>query len=195
MLPSDQRSVGVITASAGNHALALSFHGRNLGIPVTVVMPIVAPIMKLQLCRQNEATVIIKGANLGESKDHAMAIAKKSGMTYINGYDHPHILAGQGTLGLEILDQVPNVDAVVVPIGGGGLIAGVALAIKSLRPNVQIIGAEPEHCASFTAALAASGPVPVKIESTLADGLAVPMVGVNAFATAAPLIDKIVTVT
>ena len=130
-------SSGVITASAGNHALGLSYHGQELGIPVTVVMPIVAPIMKVQSCRQFGASIVIHGRDLGESRENAMRMAADLRLTYINGYDHPHIIAGQGTMGLEIVEQVKNIDAVVIPVGGGGLIAGVALAIKSLYPHVM----------------------------------------------------------
>ncbi|XP_065582889.1 L-threonine ammonia-lyase-like isoform X2 [Artemia franciscana] len=183
-LSEEQKQVGVIAASAGNHALALSYHGKQLGIPVTVVMPTIAPIMKVHLCKQYGADIVIYGSDIGESKEFAMRKSKKSGQLYINGYDHPSIIAGQGTMGLEIIEQVPDLDAVVVPIGGGGLIAGVALAIKSLKPHVMIIGVESEKCASFTAAKKHGKPVSVRAESTLADGLAVPKVGVNAFATA-----------
>ncbi|XP_064607381.1 L-threonine ammonia-lyase-like isoform X2 [Liolophura sinensis] len=193
-LPKELQAKGVIAASAGNHALALSYHGMKLGIPVTVVMPIVAPLMKVQSCKQFGATVIIQGADIGESKQYAMTLASERGLTYINGYDHPHILAGQGTMGLEIVEQVPDVDACIIPVGGGGLIAGTALAIKSLYPNVQIIGAESERCASFSEALKVGHPSYTQPSATLADGLAVPIVGVNAFATARPLIDKMVVV-
>lgn len=194
MLNSELRRKGVISASLGNHAQAISYHGYKLGVPVTVVMPIVAPIMKIQKCRQYGATVVVQGKDMAESKKIAMKLAKEHDYTYINGYDHPHIMAGQGTIGLEIADQVDNIDAVVVPIGGGGLIAGVALALKTLHPNIQIIGVESEKCASFSHAVKMGKPAHVPIESTLADGLAVPIVGYNAFLTARPLIDKIVTV-
>ncbi|XP_069944264.1 uncharacterized protein [Cherax quadricarinatus] len=194
MLPEDQQKRGVIAASAGNHALALCYHGQELQIPVTVVMPLVAPIMKVQACRQYGANVIVKGNDIGECREYALRLAKEQGLLYVNGYDHPHILAGQGTMGLEIVEQVPKIDAVVIPVGGGGLIAGVALAVKALYPHIQVIGVESERCASFSAAMKAGKPVYVKAESTLADGLAVPMVGVNAFATASRLVDKIVTV-
>ncbi|KAK9694331.1 Pyridoxal-phosphate dependent enzyme [Popillia japonica] len=194
MLSPEQKKVGVISASLGNHAQALSYHGYKLGIPVTVVMPIVAPIMKIEKCKQYNANVVVQGKNMAESKRIAMRLAKERGYIYINGYDHPHIMAGQGTLGLEIIEQVEDIDAVVVPVGGGGLIAGVALAIKTLRPHVKIIGVESERCASFSKALKAGKPVNVEIEATLADGLAVPMVGYNAFETARPLIDKMVVV-
>ncbi|XP_053984762.1 L-threonine ammonia-lyase isoform X2 [Hylaeus volcanicus] len=194
MLSDEQKKIGVISASLGNHALALSYHGYKLGISVTVVMPVVAPIMKITACRQYGATVIVDGRDMGEAKRIAFQCAKDKGLTYINGYDHPDIMAGQGTLGLEIVEQVPNIDAVVVPVGGGGLIAGVALAVKTLHPNVTIIGVESERCSSFHAARKADRPIYTPIESTLADGLAVPMVGYNAFATANPLIDKLVVV-
>lgn len=194
MLTPQQKKNGVIAASAGNHALALAYHGADLNIPVTVVMPIHAPLMKVTKCKTFGATVLIKGEHIGASKDVAMQIAKQHDLTYINGYDHPHIVAGQGTMGVEILEQKEDIDAVVVPIGGAGLIAGVALAIKTLKPDVMIIGVEPEKAASFTAALKADKPVPIEIGSTLADGLAVPCVGANAFHVARSRVDKVVTV-
>ncbi|XP_069128311.1 L-threonine ammonia-lyase-like isoform X2 [Argopecten irradians] len=208
MLPQEQKEKGVVAASAGNHALALSYHGKELNIPITVVMPKIAPLMKVQACRSYGAHVIVTGKDISESREYAMKLGKQEGLRYINGYDHPHILAGQGTVGLEILEQVPDLDACIIPVGGAGLIAGAALAIKSLKPSVQIIGVESETCPSFAEALKAGKPVYTsttstladgtlkagKMISTLADGLAVPTVGVNAFVTAAPLIDKMVVV-
>lgn len=193
-LSEEQKRIGVIAASAGNHALALAYHGKDLGITVTVVMPLVAPLMKVTLCRHYGANVIVEGVDIGESRKIALRLGKKRNYMYINGYDHPHILAGQGTIGLEILEQVQDVDAIVVPVGGGGLIAGIALAVKTLNPTIQVIGAESERCASFSEAMEAGHPVYIRAESTLADGLAVPTVGVNAFATARPLVDKTVVV-
>eukprot|EP00057_Strongylocentrotus_purpuratus_P007652 XP_011662126.1 PREDICTED: threo-3-hydroxyaspartate ammonia-lyase [Strongylocentrotus purpuratus] len=195
MLPEEYKQRGVIAASAGNHALAMAYHGRQLGIPIFVVMPKIAPIMKVNRCKQHGATILIKGEDIGESKKLAMYLAKKRGYFYVNGYDHPHIISGQGTMGLEILEQVPDVDAVVCPVGGAGLIAGLALAIKSLNPSVQIIGVETDQTQSFTAALEAGRPTYFKVGPTLADGLAVPVVGVNSFATCHKLIDRMVTVT
>ncbi|XP_052225619.1 L-threonine ammonia-lyase-like isoform X2 [Dreissena polymorpha] len=194
MLNKDQKKQGVIAASAGNHALALAYHGQELGISITVIMPIIAPLMKIQACRKFGANVQVKGANLAESKLHAMKLGREEGLIYINGYDHPHILAGQGTMGLEIVEQVPDLDACIIPVGGGGLIAGAALAIKNLRPNCTIIGVESERCPSFTNAIQSGKPVYTEMHSTLADGLAVPTVGVNAFATAKDLIDKMIIV-
>jgi threonine dehydratase len=185
-----QRQRGVIAASAGNHALGLAYHGQLLAIPVTVVMPRFASLMKVANCRRFGANVVLHGADMGEARERANEIARERQLTYINGFDDPAIIAGQGTLGLEIAAQVPDVDAVIVPIGGGGLIAGVALAMKTLKPGVKIIGVEPERAASFTAALAAGKPVAVEVKPTLADGLSVPKVGENAFGVARHLVDK-----
>jgi len=193
-LPSKQKKHGVIAASAGNHALGLSYHGQLLGIPVTVVMPRFAPLMKVMNCRRLGATVVLHGPDLAEARLRADEIAAEQSLQYINGYDDPAIIAGQGTLGLEIVAQVPDVEAVIVPIGGAGLVAGLALAVKTLKPRVRIIGVEPERAASFTAALAAGRPVPVEVQPTLADGLAVPQVGKHAFAIARKLVDKTVLV-
>src|SRR5690606_34127321 len=128
------------------------------------------------------------------ARRHALTLAQAQGLTYINGYDDPAIIAGQGTIGLEILKQVPEVDVVVVPVGGGGLIAGVALAIKTLTPQVRIIGVEPKRVASLTAALDAGHPVMADFKPTLADGLAVPQVGDNAFALARQYVDEVILV-
>jgi len=190
LLPPEQKKRGVIAASAGNHALGLAYHGQLLGVPVTVVMPRFAPLTKVTNCRRLGATVVSHGADIDEARSRADEIASEQHLTYINGFDDPAIIAGQGTLGLEIAAQVPDVDAVIVPIGGAGLIAGVALALKTLKPNVKIIGVEPERAASFTAAVAAGKPVQVEIKPTLADGLSVPQVGENAFRIARDLVDK-----
>jgi threonine dehydratase len=129
---------GVIAASAGNHALALAYHGKELGIPVTVVMPVVAPLAKVDKCRKFGARVIIEGAHIGESKTFAETLVDKDGLTYINGYDDPPIISGAGTIGCEIMEDVPEVDVVVVPVGGAGLIAGVACAVKTLKPECKV---------------------------------------------------------
>ncbi|XP_026742969.1 uncharacterized protein LOC113506708 isoform X1 [Trichoplusia ni] len=199
LLNKETKARGVISASLGNHSQALSFHANNLNIPATVVMPNVAPIMKIQKCRSYGANVIIHGHDMKEAKYHAMSLAKERGLTYINGsfvpsYDHPHIMSGQGTVGLEIVEQVPDVDAVLVPVGGGGLLAGVATAIKHLKPHVLIYGVETEKCPSMQHAMKQDEPVSVEIRSTLADGLAVPTVGYNAFVTVKPIVDRMITV-
>jgi threonine dehydratase len=194
LLAPEQRKLGVIAASAGNHALGVAYHARLLDIPATVVMPRFAPITKIVNCQRFGATVLLEGSNIAEARTRAEQLVAERGLTYINGYDDPAIIAGQGTIGLEIADQVPDLDAAIVPIGGAGLIAGIALALKSLKPQVQIIGVEPERAASFTAALAAGHPVSIEMKPTLADGLAVPKVGENAFALARGLVDRTVLV-
>jgi threonine dehydratase len=192
--PQDQQARGVIAASAGNHAQALAYQGKLLGIPATVVMPRYAPLIKIGNCEKLGATVVLHGKDFSEAKEKAHELAKEQGLAYIDGYDDPAIIAGQGTTGLEILEQVPDLDAVVVPVGGGGLLAGVALALKSLRPQTKVIAVEADHVASFSAAIQAGKPVRIQMQPTLADGLAIAQVGANAFATAAPLIDRILVV-
>jgi threonine dehydratase len=195
VLDDGQKKRGVVAASAGNHALGLAYHGKLLEIPVTVVMPESAPLIKITTCQRLGAKVVVDGKNFAEARLRADRLCTEDGLTYINGYDDWAIIAGQGTMGLEILDQVPDLDAIMVPIGGGGLIAGIALAVKSLRPTVQIIGVEAEHTASFSVALQKGHPVPVEMQPTLADGLAVPEAGVNAFSIAKDRIDDLVLVT
>ncbi len=194
LLTPEQRRGGVVAASAGNHALALAYHGAQLGIPVTVVMPRSAPLTKQVRCRHAGAHVLIQGDSFTEAKLSADRVAAEQGLTYIHGYDDPAIIAGQGTIGLEILEQVPDVEAIVVPIGGAGLIAGISVAIKSLRPEVQMIGVESERSANYSAALAAGHPVNIDLGPTLADGLAVGRVGDRAFEIARPRVDQVVSV-
>ena len=186
---------GVIAASAGNHALALAYHGRDLNIPVTVVMPTVAPLAKVDKCRKFGATVVIEGGHMGETKAHAETLGNSLGLQYVNGYDDPTVIAGAGTIGIEIIDDVPGVDVVVVPVGGAGLIAGVSCAVKTLKSDVTVFGVEPEFASSYTAAIMAGRPVSVTVTPTLADGLAVPMVGPHAFEVARHYVDECVLCT
>jgi threonine dehydratase len=194
-LSHDQQKRGVIAASAGNHAQALAYQGSLLGIPATVVMPKFAPLIKVSTCQQLGATVILHGEGFGEAKAHAHEIAAENALAYIDGYDDPAIIAGQGTMGLEIVEQVPDVDAVIIPVGGAGLLAGVSLAVKTLRPDTKIVAVEAENVASFSAALEARKPTKITMRPTLADGLAIPEVGANAFQIARALVDVTVTVT
>jgi threonine dehydratase len=193
-LPREQQQRGVIAASAGNHALALACHGQLLGVPVTVVMPQFAPIIKVSHCRELGANVILHGRDIGDAKVLATQRAEAEGLTYINGYDHPDVIAGAGTIGPEMLEQVPALEVLIVPVGGAGLIAGVGLAAKAIRPGIEIIGVEPERAASLTAALQAGRPVRAEMQPTLADGLAVPVVGDNAFGIARRVVDRVITV-
>lgn len=193
-LSPEQRKRGVIAASAGNHALGVACHAQLLGIPATVIMPRFAPLTKVANCRRFGANVILHGNTLADGRERADELAAAEGLQYINGYDDLSIIAGQGTLALEILRQVPDLDAVVIPIGGGGLVAGMALAIKALKPATAVIGVEPARCPSFSAALKEGKPVAVSTQPTLADGLAVPRTGDNAFAIARHLVDEVVLV-
>ncbi|RIK79702.1 MAG: threonine ammonia-lyase [Planctomycetota bacterium] len=193
-LGADRRRRGVIAASAGNHALALAFHGQRLGIPVTVVMPRFAPLIKQARCRRYHAEIVLLGEDFAAAKAHADELAAERGLTYVHGYDDPAIIAGQGVIGLEIAEQVPDADAVIVPIGGGGLIAGIGLALEHALPNAELIGVEPDHAAKYTAALAAGHCVVVPPQPTLADGLAIARVGENAFDIAKTCVDRVVTV-
>ena len=194
-LSHDQQKRGVIAASAGNHAQALAYQGGLLGVPAVVVMPKFAPLIKVSTCQQLGATVVLHGEDFGEARAHAHRIAKEKGLAYIDGYDDPAIIAGQGTMGLEIVEQIPDLDAIIVPVGGAGLLAGVALAVKNLQPNTKIIAVEAENVASFSAALKEGKPTRIRTHPTLADGLAIPQVGANAFQIAKPLVDVTVTVT
>lgn len=193
-LPKKQQQRGVIAASAGNHALGLAYHGQLLKIPVTVVMPDYAPLIKVSTCRRLGARVVIQGRDFAEARAGADALADREGLAYIHGFDDPDIIAGQGTMALEILEQVKDADAIVAPIGGAGLIAGLAIAAQALRPRLKIIGVESMATASFTAALKAKRPVTIPRRATLADGLAVLKVGNNAFELARPRLDRVVRV-
>eukprot|EP00981_Chlorochromonas_danica_P010943 scaffold3553_cov180-Ochromonas_danica.AAC.10 len=192
LLPVEEKRRGVVTASAGNHALALAWHGRDLNIPVTCIMPISAPLTKVEKCRKFGAQVLLAGEHIGESK--AIAQKEYSHLKYINGYDDVEIIAGAGTIGIEVLEQMQDVEVLVVPVGGAGLIAGVSLAVKTIKPHVQVIGVEPENVASFKAALEEGRPVHTFKEATIADGLAVPLVGPTSFEVARRYVDDSVTV-
>jgi threonine dehydratase len=183
-----------VAASAGNHALGLAWHGRLLGVPVTVVMPKFAPLVKASTCRRLGAKVILEGETFDDARRRAIEIATEEGLERIHGFDDPRVIAGQGTLALELLEDVPDVEAVIVPTGGAGLLAGVGVVLGSLAPNVRIIAVEAAASPSFSAAIAAGRPVNVPIRPTLADGLAVGRVGEVSFPLASKAIDRVVTV-
>lgn len=193
-LSAAQKKKGVIAASAGNHALGLAYHGKLLEIPVTVVMPDYAPLIKITTCQRLGATVLVEGKDFVQARALADELSAENNYTYIHGFDHDDIIAGQGTMGLEILEQVPDVDAIVCPIGGGGLIAGLALAVKSVRPKVRVIGVESKATGNYAAALKAGCPVLQPRRPTLCDGLATLTVGANAFSIARQHVDEVVSV-
>jgi len=190
-LSEDEKVHGVVAASAGNHALALAWHGASLGIPVNVVMPTIAPLAKVEKCRMFGANVLLHGQNIADAKEKALSLPDFEKLTYINGFDDHEIIAGAGTLGLELLRDEPRLDAVVVPCGGAGMLAGVGLAVKTLNRDCQVYAVEAEACPSFQEALCASGPVATTTTSTLADGLAVPTVGSRAYAVAEAVTDAV----
>ncbi len=194
LLPPEVRRRGVVAASAGNHALGVAYHGGLLGIPVTVVMPKFAALIKVANCRALGANVVLHGAGLGEARAEAEAIAAREGLTFLHPFDNVDVIAGQGTIALEILEQTVDLDAIVTPVGGGGLIAGISTAVRALRPNVKVIGVQSESAPCLVAALAAGHPVDVTLKPSLADGLAVPRVGGHAFAAIRNLVDRVVTV-
>jgi threonine dehydratase len=193
-LTAEQRSRGVVAASAGNHALGVAYHGSLLGVPVTVVMPRFAPLIKVTNCRALGATIVLHGNDVVEARGHAVELAQRDGLAFIHPFDDADVVAGQGTMGLEILEQAPDIEAVIVPVGGGGLIAGIGTVMKARAPQVRVIGVEPEAAASLTAALAARRPIPVTLSPTLADGLAVSCVGDIPFASDVRVVDRVVTV-
>lgn len=193
-LSAGERARGVVAASAGNHALGLAFHGGILGVHVTVVMPGNAPAVKIARCRGLGAEVLLHGLRFDEAQSFARAFSERTGATHLHPFDDLQVMAGQGTMALEILDQSPALDTLVVPVGGGGLLAGVATVVKALRPEVRVIAVEPENAAGFLSACLHGAPRPALLAPTLADGLSVARVGDMTFAIARSLVDDVVTV-
>src|SRR5438477_3949883 len=168
-----ERARGVVAASAGNHAQGVAFAAGRLGCAATVVMPAGAPLPKVQATRGYGADVILQGTCVEDAVGEALAFAERTGAVFIHPYDHPDIVAGQGTLGFEIIEQCPQVRTVVVPVGGGGLAAGVTVAIKGLDPAIEVVGVQAEAVAPYPGSLAAGHPVSVQASPTMADGIAV----------------------
>lgn len=191
MLDAGERQRGVIAMSAGNHGQALAYHASRLGVPCTIVMPELAPFVKVTRTEALGATVVLHGANLTEARQHANALAEKEGLTYVSPYDDPAVIAGQGTLAVELLDQVRGLDALVVPVGGGGLIAGVAVAARAVAPDVELLGVQAAACASMVAALANTSLEPA---DTVADGIAVREPGKLTVPVVHELVDDVLTV-
>ncbi len=163
---------GVIAATAGNHAQAVAYHATRRGIRSTIVMPVTTPLVKVTATQGFGAEVVLYGANYDAACQHALALAAERGLTFLHAFDDLAVIAGQGTIGLELLEQCPQLEAVVVPAGGGGLIAGIACAIKEIRPAVKIVGVQPARLPSMLLAMAQHGPVTIPAASTVADGIA-----------------------
>jgi len=188
-LTPEERLNGVIAMSAGNHAQAVAYHSRLLGIPATIIMPTSTPIVKAENTRIHGAEVILYGESLAESATRARELANERELTFVHPYDDPAIIAGQGTVALEILAAAPDIDMIVAPIGGGGLISGIAIAAKALKPDIQIIGVEAALYPSYTNALGDTD-LPVGGQ-TLAEGIAVKTIGERNFPIVRDLVSDI----
>jgi threonine dehydratase len=189
-----ERARGVVAASAGNHAQGVAFAAGLLGCTATVVMPEGAPLPKIEATRGYGAQVMLTGTCVEDCLNEALAYADRTGAVFIHPYDHPDVVAGQGTVGFEVVEQCPQVRTVVVPVGGGGLAAGVAVAVKDLDPAISVVGVQAEAVAPYPASLAAGHPVSVQAQPTMADGIAVSRPGDIPFAIVSGLADRVVTV-
>jgi threonine dehydratase len=189
-----ERARGVACASAGNHAQGVALSARLVGVHATVFMPATAPLPKVEATRSYGAEVVLIGSGFDEAYEAAQKWTADNGAVFVHPFDHPDIIAGQGTLGLEILDQVPDAGTIVVPMGGGGLISGIAAAVKARKPDTRIVGVEAAGAAAFPASLAAGQPCALDSVSTIADGIAVKTPGELTLAHVRELVDECVTV-
>ncbi|MEO6803084.1 MAG: threonine ammonia-lyase [Granulicella sp.] len=194
MLTPEQAARGVVAASAGNHAQGVSYHATTRGIRALIVMPLATPLVKVTATRNFGAEVLLYGANYDEACEEARRLCEAQNMTFIHPFDDAAVMAGQGTIGLELLEQVPELEAVVVPIGGGGLIGGIACAIKESNPNIRIVGVQTSRLPSMAAAIEQHHPVTVEPATTIADGIAVRRAGDVTFPMVEQYVDEIVTV-
>jgi len=194
MLGDAERRRGVVAASAGNHGLAVAFHAARLGIGAVIVMPEWAPLTKVVAARRHGAEVLLHGDNYDAAHARAREIEAERGLVFIHPFDDPRVIAGQGTVGLELCEQVPELEAIVVPVGGGGLAGGVGVALKGLRPEARLIGVQTEEVPGMRAALDAGELVTVPGAPTIADGIAVRRVGEHTLALARRYLDGVVTV-
>lgn len=193
-LTDEQKRAGVITASAGNHAQGIALSGKHLGINALIVMPKITPDIKVEAVRSFGGNVLLFGNNFDEAKAEAERLSNEQGYTYVPPFDHPLVIAGQGTIGMEMLQQNGHLDYIFVPVGGGGLAAGVAVLIKQLMPEIKVIAVEPEDSACLKAALDAGKPVPLDRVSMFADGVAVKIIGDETFRLCEQYLDGHITV-
>jgi threonine dehydratase len=194
LLSPSERERGLIAASAGNHAQGVAYHAGRLGLKATIVMPETTPIMKVANTRAHGPRIVLHGANYDEAYAEARRLEQAEELVFVHPFDDPLVIAGQGTTGLEILDQVPDVEAVLVPIGGGGLVSGVAVALKEQRPNVKVVGVETEVLPCMIAALEEGKPVTLEPATTIADGIAVKRAGDLTLEHVKRYVDDVVTV-
>jgi threonine dehydratase len=193
-LSDSERKQGVIAASAGNHAQAVAYHATQRGIHSRIVMPLMTPLVKVSATANFGAEVVLHGTNYDEACAEAVRLGKEQGLTFLHPFDDDAVIAGQGTIGLELLDQIPGLEAVVVPIGGGGLVGGVACAIKEVNSRVRVIGVQTERLPSMLRATEAGEPVTVPAEATIADGIAVRRAGELTLPLVQRYVDELVTV-
>ena len=193
-LTQDEAERGVIAASAGNHGMAVAFHSRRLNVESTIVMPVHAPLIKVGRVRQYGALTVLHGEDYDGAFTEAQRLSQERRLTFLHAFNDPTIIAGQGTIGLELYEQNPQLDAVIVPVGGGGLIAGIALVLKVLNPRIRIIGVQAEVIPSMKAALEKGAPISLAPATTIADGIAVRKVGETALDVVKKHVDEIVTV-
>ena len=193
-LTPQERSRGVIAASAGNHAQAVAYHATRRGLRARIVMPLMTPLVKVAATSGYGAEVVLHGANYDEACEEAVRQSRADGLTFLHPFDDDEVIAGQGTIGLELLEQISSLEAVVVPIGGGGLIAGIACALKESNPATRVIGVQTDRLPSMLRAREAGRPVTVPAEATIADGIAVRRAGERTLPLVARYVDELVTV-
>jgi threonine dehydratase len=189
-----ERRRGVVTASAGNHGLAVAFHAARLGVGAVIVMPEWAPLTKVTAARRQGAEVVLHGENYDEAYARAREVETERGLVFVHPFDDLRVIAGQGTIGLELAAQVPDLEAVLVPVGGGGLAAGTAVAVKGRKPGVEVIGVQADEVAAMKAAWASGERVTVPSAPTIADGIAVRRAGEHTLALCRQWVDQIVSV-
>jgi threonine dehydratase len=194
LLTPDERQRGVIAASAGNHAQAIAYHAAKHGIKAQICMPLTTPLVKVSATRGYGAEVILSGANYDETCDEAIRRCNAERLTFIHPFDDEAVIAGQGTLGIEMIEQIPELGAVVIPVGGGGLIAGVACAVKETNPRVRVIGVQTSRLPSMKAAVERGSPITLPADKTIADGIAVRAAGTRTLPLVEKYVDEIVTV-
>ncbi|HEX7353762.1 MAG TPA: threonine ammonia-lyase [Mycobacteriales bacterium] len=193
-LDPDVRARGVVAASAGNHAQGVALAAQLLGCAATIFMPVGAPLPKIEATSAYGAAVRLEGLTVDETLRIAQQYAEATGATFIHPFDHPDVIAGQGTVGLEVLEQCPDVRTVVVSTGGGGIVSGVAVAVKALRPDVEVVAAQAAGAAAWPPSLAAGGPIAIDRMRTMADGIAVGRPGGITYEHVSSLVDRVVTV-
>jgi len=190
-LSEEEKARGVVAASAGNHAQGVAFSSTKAGIPSIIVMPEGAPLTKIQATQRYGARVILHGQSFDEALERAFQVQKETGATFLHPFDDPRVIEGQGTLGLEVLEQLPDVDAIICPVGGGGLIAGIAACVKAVAPHVKVYGVEAAACASMSASLNEKRLVTVPSTGTIADGIAVKKPGSLTYGLVEKYVDDI----